>query len=260
MFKPVFNHNMFRFLNESRFNEKGSKLKIFSFAETVLKIKIVSFTLAIFEFLIGIILTLPIPVYKEIIQILINNLPGLPHLSGMYIRAIYYRRKLGLMEPNVFIDQNVTFAFPKNYFLHEFSYIDKNVLIMSKSCSVGRRTHICPNAFISGGGDFEIESYACLCAGSIVLTSTEVISDGARCCGPMVTPSQRNVLRSRVKICKDAFVGVSCTILPGVTIAEGSVVAAGSTVTESTLPWSMNLSPNKAKKFGSRDQVTHEDD
>jgi|GEM_PF-981269 len=260
MFRPVFDNNMFRFLNENRLSEKGSKSKIFSLIENILKIRLVSFVLAIAETIIGIILTLPIPIYKGFIQILINNLYGLPHLSGMYIRAIYYRRKLGSMEPNVFIDKNVTFAFPKNYHLQEFSYIDKNVLIMSKSFSVGRRTHICPNVFISGGGDFEIESYACLCAGSIVLTSTEVIKDGSRCCGPMVTPSQRNVLRSKVKISKDAFVGVSSTILPGVTIAEGSVIGAGTIITESTMPWSINIANNKAKNLGLREKVIHKDD
>lgn len=38
---------------------------------------------------------------------------------------------------------------------------------------------------------------------------------------------------------RGAFVGVSATILPGVTVGEGTFVAAGSVLTEDTPPWSL---------------------
>ncbi len=38
---------------------------------------------------------------------------------------------------------------------------------------------------------------------------------------------------------RGAFIGVNATILPGVTVGEGTFVAAGSVLTESTPPWSL---------------------
>lgn len=38
---------------------------------------------------------------------------------------------------------------------------------------------------------------------------------------------------------RGAFIGVNATILPGVTIGEGTFVAAGSVITEDTPPWSL---------------------
>ena len=91
--------------------------------------------------------------------------------------------------------------------------------------------------FESGGGDFEIENYACIATNSSVITSTEVLKDGARCSGPMVSAEQRNVYRGKVLIQRDAFIGANATILPGVTIAEGSVVGAGATISKNTQAW-----------------------
>ena len=156
---------------------------------------------------------------------------------GMYARALYYRRKLGLMEPNVFIDQGVFFAYPRQVELKEFSFIDKNVIIMARTAKVGRRVHIAPRVFVSGGGDFEIEDYACIATNSSIITSTEILKAGARCSGPMVSADQRNVYRGKVAIKKDAFIGANATLLPGVTIAEGGVVGAGVTVSKDTAPW-----------------------
>jgi acetyltransferase-like isoleucine patch superfamily enzyme len=43
----------------------------------------------------------------------------------------------------------------------------------------------------------------------------------------------------RVRICRHAFVGVGAIILPGVTIGEGAVVAAGAVVNKSVEPYTM---------------------
>ena len=174
MFNPVFDYNMFAFLNERKMHESGTSSKLFFVLEKLLRIKIISLVLGFLEFLLGLALALPIPIYKDIIHIFINQWPGLPNMSGMYLRALYYKRIIGSMAPNVFIDQNVTFAYPKNYTLAEFCYVDKNVMIMSNKCSIGRRVHIAPNVFVSGGGDFEIGDYAGIAAGCTIITSTAV--------------------------------------------------------------------------------------
>lgn len=42
-----------------------------------------------------------------------------------------------------------------------------------------------------------------------------------------------------VRICSKAFIGIGVIILPGVTIGEGAVIAAGAVVNKSVEPWTM---------------------
>lgn len=252
--KLIFDHNLMRHINESALKERGYASKAILLAESLLSKKAVSVPLALVEHAVSILLTLPIPFYSSIVYATITNMRGLPHYFGMYMRALYYRRKLGSMEPNVFIDQNVFFGFPQTVELKEFSYIDKSVIIMSRTTKVGRRVHIAPRVFISGGGDFEIEDYACIATNSNVITSTEILKDGARCSGPMVSADQRSVYRGKVLIKKDAFIGANATILPGVVVAEGSVAGAGVTIAKPTDPWGIYVGA-KTQHLGQREPV-----
>ncbi len=252
--KLIFDHNLMRHINESAMKERGHASRAIQFAEAMLSRKMVSTPLAFFEHIISFLLTLPIPLYSSIVYATITNMRGLPHYFGMYVRGLYYRRKLGLMESNVFIDQNVFFAFPKTVELKEFSYIDKYVIIMSRTTKVGRRVHIAPRVFISGGGDFEIEDYACIATNSNIITSTEVLKDGARCSGPMVSAEQRSVYRGKVLIKRDAFIGANVTILPGMVVAEGSVAGAGVTIAKPTEPWGIYVGA-KTQNLGQREAV-----
>jgi len=252
--KLVFDDKLLRHINESAIKEHGRASGAMLVAEKLLRNPIIVTPLAIVEWLTGFLLALPIPLYSSIVYHVITSMRGLPHYPGMYVRAIYYRHKLGTMEPNVFIDQNVFFANPDKVELKEFSYIDKNVLVMSRTAKVGRRVHIAPRVFISGGGDFEIEDYACIATNSNIITSTEVIKDGTRCSGPMVSADQRNVFRGKVLIKKDAFVGANATLLPGVTLGEGSVAGAGVTISRDTQPWGIYVGA-KTQQVGERQPV-----
>lgn len=42
-----------------------------------------------------------------------------------------------------------------------------------------------------------------------------------------------------IKICSNVWIGMNCTILKGVTIGEGAIVAAGSIVTKDVAPWTV---------------------
>ena len=252
--KLVFDHRMIRHIRESAAKERGKSSTKLEIAERWLQKRIVWMPLAVVERIATFLLNLPIPVYSSIIYGLATNMRGLPHFFGMYFRALYYRGKLGVMEPNVFIDQGVFFAFPKSVELKEFSYIDKNVIIMSRTAKVGRRVHIAPRVFVSGGGGFEIEDYACIATNSNIITSTEVLKDGARCSGPMVSADQRTVYRGTVLIKKDAFIGANATLLPGVTVGQGSVAGAGVTIAKDTAPWGIYVG-SKSEKIAERERV-----
>jgi acetyltransferase-like isoleucine patch superfamily enzyme len=256
--KLVFDYKMLEHINQSAIKENGHASWILLLVQKILINKLIVYVLGAIEHVVSFIMTLPIPIYSSIIYAWITNSRGLPYISGMYIRGLYYRNKLGHMDPNVFIDQGVFFAYPKTVHLREFSYIDKNVTFMSRSAKVGRRVHIAPNVFVSAGGDFEIEDYACVATKSSIITSTEILKDGARCSGPMVSADQRNVLRGKVLIKKDAFIGASTTILPNVVVEIGSVIAAGVTLSKTTEPWGIYVGA-RPQKISQRAPVLYPD-
>lgn len=51
-----------------------------------------------------------------------------------------------------------------------------------------------------------------------------------------------------IKICNDAWIGMNCLILKGVTIGEGAIVGAGSVVTKDVEPWTI-VGGNPARKL-----------
>ncbi len=257
--KPVFDHRMFRHINEVAIRENGRASRVFVWLEKWLRLPVVYVPLALLERLATLILCLPIPVYAGLVYALVTNLRGLPHFPGMYLRALYYRGKLGGMGSNVFIDQNVFFAYPKGVTIGEFSYVDKGVIIMSKTAKIGRRVHLAPRVFVSGGGDLEIEDYVGVATNANLITSTEALKDGTRAGGPMVRADQRQVIRGKVHLKRDAFVGVAATILPNVTMGEGSVAGVGVTLAKDTEAWSVYMA-TPARRVPDREPVRFGDE
>jgi acetyltransferase-like isoleucine patch superfamily enzyme len=256
--KLAFDHTMLTHINEARLAEGKQASTLIEVAGKVLSHPLMYVPLGFIEKVVGVLLALPIPIYSSLVYAWISGCRGLPKFFGMYLRALYYRRVLGLMESNVFIDQGVIFSHPKGVVLREFSYIDKRTMLISHRVTVGRRVHIAPNVFVSGGGTFEIDDYACICTGASIITSTEVLKGGARCSGPMVAASQRNVVRGHVQIEKDAFIGPHAVVLPNIVVKQGSVVAAGVTVAKDTEAWGVYVG-GKAEKISNRDPVKHSD-
>jgi acetyltransferase-like isoleucine patch superfamily enzyme len=66
--------------------------------------------------------------------------------------------------------------------------------------------------------------------------------------GEMFTHNKNwNIVNSKpIKICKNAWIGMNCHILKGVTIGEGAIVGAGSVVTKDVAPWTI-VAGNPAK-------------
>lgn len=256
--KPVFDEAFFQHINEASRAESGSESKLLNLIEVCISKPYIKLPLAITERVITFLLTLPIPVYAGIVRMIVSNAHGLPKFSGVYLRALYYRGVIGNMESNVLIEQGVFIAYPKNVTLREFCFLDKNVIIMSKSAHVGRRVHIAPNVFVSGGGSFKADDYSCIATNSQLITSTEVLKDGARCSGPMVSADQRNVHRGAIVLEKDVFVGANATILTDVTLAQGCVIGAGVTVAKSTEKWGIYVGA-RPTLLSHRVEVRHPD-
>ena len=104
--KLVFNHNMLIHINEARISEGKPSSALIDIARKFLTQPCIYIPLGFIEKVLSILLSLPIPIYSSLVYVWISNSRGLPRFLGMYLRALYYRRILGLMEPNVFIDHH----------------------------------------------------------------------------------------------------------------------------------------------------------
>ena len=145
-----------------------------------------------------------------------------------------------------------------------FKAIGKDVLISRyariydmKIIEIGSNVRIDDFCFISGkikiGNHVHISAYSSLCGGDagIVLEDFVNISErvavfaktddfsGATLTNPTIPEKYKNVFEAKVILKKHSIVGVGSSIMPGVTLGEGSVVGAKSFVKKSTEPWSI---------------------
>jgi len=125
---------------------------------------------------------------------------------------------------------------PARISIGDFSQIDEGVRIFAgEGATIGRHVHLAFEASISGGGSCEIGDYAGISAGVRIVTGSEEIQGGLT--NPTVPAEYRRVTRSRVRIGAHALLFTNAVVLPGVSIGEGAIVAAGAVVHRDLKPW-----------------------
>ncbi len=87
--------------------------------------------------------------------------------------------------------------------------------------SFGNRVDIGENVVIRGGGGVSFGNDVLVAAGAAIMSQGH----------PIVPPRWGCVISKPVRIGNDVWIGANATILPGVTIGDGSIVAAGAVVT-----------------------------
>lgn len=154
-----------------------------------------------------------------------------------------------IYEPVRFI-QPEKMVFKNHIIFSEFSY-----LASGKGLFIGNFIHISTNCSILGGGYCIVNDFVGIAAGTRIVTGSESIIGDAMSSGPTIPSEYRNNYQSYVIIEKHSFIGTNVVILPGITIGEGAVIAAGSVVNANLEPWCI-YSGNPAKKIGKRPKKT----
>ena len=96
-----------------------------------------------------------------------------------------------------------------------------------------------------------------LATGSRILTGTDTYYGGKRK-STALPLEQRNVVRGKVIIEKDAVVGTNAVVHPNVRIGEGAIIGSNSLVLKDVEPWSINVG-SPCEKVGERAKVVVED-
>lgn len=126
--------------------------------------------------------------------------------------------------------------------------------VMSGKIKIGRNVHITTQCLIAGGENgIVFEDFTTIAYGVKIFTQSDDY------CGETMTNSTipekyKNEFKKEVVIEKHSIVGANSTIMPGVTLAEGTSVGAMSLVLLDTLPWSIYVGiPAKKIKNRSKD-------
>ena len=137
---------------------------------------------------------------------------------------------------NVKVSQHAKIYDPGKISLGSNSRID-DFCIVSGSVTVGCYCHITPMCLVAGGvlgivmGDFVTLAY-----GTKVFAQSDDYS-GKSMVNSLIPKKFKDEYFARVELQKHSIVGANSTIMPGVTLAEGTAVGSMSLVLSSTSPW-----------------------
>jgi dTDP-4-amino-4,6-dideoxy-D-glucose acyltransferase len=151
-----------------------------------------------------------------------------------------------------YIDSTSRIKHPGEVEIGNHVAIDMGVYL-STSATVGDYVHIAPYTCIIGGVDSKLimEDFAGISAGSKILCGSDDFTRGMM--NPQVPAKYRSPKISYVHFRRFSCVGVNCVVMPGVTLAEGSVVGSNSVLTKDTEPWTVYIG-NPAKPVKIRDK------
>lgn len=160
------------------------------------------------------------------------------------------RRKL-IVGKDVIIHPSVIIKRPWLVTVGHHVAIDPYVYITT-AARIGSYVHIGPMVSINGGAKAKLimKDFAAIAAGCRLICGTDDFAGGTGLIGPVVPKKFQSQLKIKPIIMeKHSALGANVIVLPGVTIGEGAVVGAGSVVTKSLPPWTVNLGrPTKVIK------------
>ena len=111
--------------------------------------------------------------------------------------------------------------------------------LLSGRVKIGNHVHVSAFASLCGGdAGIVLEDFVNISEKVVIFAKTDDFS-GATLTNPTIPDKYKNVFEAKVILKKHSIIGVGSSIMPGVTLGEGSVVGAKSFVKKSTEPWSV---------------------
>lgn len=166
-----------------------------------------------------------------------------------------YSTKLKRVGNDVRISELAVISRPELVEVGDHIAIDMWVYL-STQAKLGSYIHIAPSVSIIGGAGALIvmEDFTNIGSGGKVVCATDDFMQGL--ISPVVPIEHRTVISKPVIFKRYATLGVNCTVLPGVTLAEGCIVGANSLVTKDTEPWTVYAgSPAKPIKIRDKSRI-----
>lgn len=172
----------------------------------------------------------------NIVEFFFRYIPG---PIGIVSRRFLYKVLCKKIGKSVIIDVGVNISHPWNLSVGDNTWIDSYVQISvpNEEVIIGKRVHIGPFATIGGAKSVIIEDYVGISSHVSIFTGSATPVNGKRMSGPMVPMRDQAYYCAPVILKKDSVVGNKSVILPGVTLNEGSVVGALTSIDRTTNAW-----------------------
>ena len=169
----------------------------------------------------------------------------------------YDYRLLKACGQEVFISANVEIRRPHLVSVGSHVAIDSG-FYCTVAAEIGDYVHIGPYVTVVGGADglLRMGHFSTIAAGArIICASDEHLGEGL--VGPVIPARYRDKVTTAPVVLEDfASLATNVVIMPGVTLAQGSVVGAGAIVTQGTKPWTIYLGvPARAIRVRPRDKM-----
>lgn len=160
---------------------------------------------------------------------------------------------------DVFIDSNTKFTRPALVKIGNHVAIDWQFFCTTQ-LEVGDYVHISPFVSVIGGAQSKLTvgNFCFISAGARIICGSDLMQ-GQGLIGPVVPDQYKDQLDLRPVVIKDfAGMATNSIVMPGVTLAEGSVLGANSFLKTSTEPWTIYAgSPARPVKQRSPDKMKH---
>lgn len=132
--------------------------------------------------------------------------------------------------------------------------------ILSGNIKMGNHVHIAAYvALYAGASGIEIDDFVGVSARTAIYAESDDYS-GEYLTNPTIPNKFKNIIAERVLLKKHTLIGTGCTVLPGVSVGEGTSVGAMSLITKSLEPWSIYVGiPCKRVKDRSRNLLELEE-
>lgn len=177
--------------------------------------------------------------------------------SGYVARAAYWKARLRHLGVNVLIDTGVHFILASLTSIGDYSWIDKNVILIagkldSKGAKIiergnsnyhhepgelriGKYCHIAPNAIIQATGGVELGDCASIASGGKIYSASNHIRNPkdpedltVYMWSATVPPEKKLLVVGPVVLKNNSGLGLNAVVMPGVTIHENSLVKINS--------------------------------
>lgn len=165
----------------------------------------------------------------------------------------YDKALLKSVGDDVFISAHVEIKRPQLVSVGKHVAIDSGFYITT-AAELGDYIHIGPGVIVIGGARSRLKlgNFVNLTIGSKFICASDSFSGHGLVSAPGIPDEFLNEVKIGTITVEDfASVCAGAIVLPGVTIAEGSVIGANSLVTENTKPWTI-YAGNPAKPIGIR--------
>jgi galactoside O-acetyltransferase len=140
---------------------------------------------------------------------------------------------------DVMIHERVTLVDIENISIGSHVRIDPDVVLLATGpLTIGCYTHIAASVFIAANAGFEMKNFANIAHGARIYTINDDYS-GEHLMGPTIPVDLLGLSHAAVLMDEHTIVGAGSIVLPGVTLAQGSVLGALSLIGRSTEPWTM---------------------